>query len=201
MSASAPAAALEKKPGVLSLLTLGATPSRAVRSSLQVASLLLPLLAWTAIAALGVVDEKFLPSPGAVYRSLASMAQSGILFQDIVASTGRVFAGFLLATLVAVPIGIGMGVYPAICALCEPLIAMLRQAGSSLYSLLITYLGIGEEPQIALIFLGTVFFNILMAWIRSSSFQRNRSKPPSPWGPQPSGARAGGSPLQHAEHQ
>ena len=133
MSASAPAAALEKKPGVLSLLTLGATPSRAVRSSLQVASLLLPLLAWTAIAALGVVDEKFLPSPGAVYRSLASMAQSGILFQDIVASTGRVFAGFLLATLVAVPIGIGMGV-------CQPfarlrtLIAMLRYAGSGFYS-------------------------------------------------------------------
>ena len=163
MSASAPAAALEKKPGVLSLLALGATPSRAVRSGLQVASLLLPLLAWTVIAALGVVDEKFLPSPGAVYRSLASMAQSGILFQDIFASTGRVFAGFLLATLVAVPIGIGMGVYPAICALCEPLIAMLRYMPAAAFiPLLIIYLGIGEEPKIALIFLGTVFFNILM---------------------------------------
>ena len=105
MSASAPAAAIERKPGFLSLLALGATPSRAVRGGLQVASLLLPLVVWTAIAALGVVDEKFLPSPGAVFRSLASMAESGILFQDIVASTGRVFAGFLLATLVAVPIG------------------------------------------------------------------------------------------------
>ena len=163
MSASAPAAALEKKPSVLSLLALGATPSRAVRSGLQVASLLLPLLAWTLIAALGVVDEKFLPSPGAVYQSLASMAQSGILFQDIVASTGRVFAGFLLATVVAVPIGIGMGVYPAICALCEPLIAMLRYMPAAAFiPLLIIYLGIGEEPKIALIFLGTVFFNILM---------------------------------------
>ena len=78
------------------------------------ASLLLPLLAWTAFTAIGIVDEKFLPSPAAVFRSLASMAESGILFQDIVASTGRVFAGFFLATLVAVPLGICMGVYPAI---------------------------------------------------------------------------------------
>jgi len=163
MSASAPATAIERKPGILSLLTLGATPSRAVRGGLQVASLLLPLLAWTAFAALGVVDEKFLPSPGAVFRSLASMAESGILFQDIVASTGRVFAGFLLATLVAVPLGICMGVYPAICALCEPLIAMLRYMPAAAFiPLLIIYLGIGEEPKIALIFLGTVFFNILM---------------------------------------
>ena len=93
----------------LSLVTLGATPSGTVRGGLQIASLLLPLLAWAAIASLGLVDEKFLPSPAAVFKSLASMAESGILFQDIVASTGRVFAGFLLATVLAVPIGICMG--------------------------------------------------------------------------------------------
>ena len=63
------------------------------------------------------------------------MAREGILFQDIVASTGRVFAGFLLATLVAVPIGIGMGVYPSH---LRPLRAADRHvaihAGSGLYS-------------------------------------------------------------------
>ena len=112
---------------------------------------------------MGVVDEKFLPSPAAVFRSLASMAESGILFQDILASTGRVFAGFLLATVLAIPIGICMGVYPAVCALCEPLIAMLRYMPAAAFiPLLIIYLGIGEEPKIALIFLGTVYFNILM---------------------------------------
>ena len=145
------------------MFTLGATPSGPVRGGLQVASLLIPLLVWAAIASLGLVDEKFLPSPGAVFRSLASMAESGILFQDIVASTGRVFAGFLLATVLAVPIGICMGVYPAICALCEPLIAMLRYMPAAAFiPLLIIYLGIGEEPKIALIFLGTIYFNILM---------------------------------------
>ena len=149
--------------GLFSLLSLGVTPSRGVISGLQIASLLVPLLVWTTIAGMGVVDEKFLPSPAAVFRSLASMAESGILFQDILASTGRVFAGFLLATVLAIPIGICMGVYPAVCALCEPLIAMLRYMPAAAFiPLLIIYLGIGEEPKIALIFLGTVYFNILM---------------------------------------
>ena len=112
MTAMAAPASRGKSSGFLSLLTLGAMPSRAARGGLQVASLLVPLLLWTAIASLGLVDEKFLPSPLAVFRALASLAEGGILFQDIVASTGRVFAGFLLATLLAVPIGICMGVYP-----------------------------------------------------------------------------------------
>ena len=146
MTATAAAATKGRGSGLLSMFTLGATPSGPVRGGLQVASLLIPLLVWAAIASLGMVDEKFLPSPGAVFRSLASMAESGILFQDIVASTGRVFAGFLLATVLAVPIGICMGVYTAVCALSEPLIAMLRYMPAAAFiPLLIIYLGIGEE--------------------------------------------------------
>ena len=163
MGATAAAVKKGRSLGLFSLLSLGVSPSRGVISGLRIASLLVPLLVWTTIASMGVVDEKFLPSPAAVFRSLASMAESGILFQDILASTGRVFAGFLLATVLAIPIGICMGVYPAVCALCEPLIAMLRYMPAAAFiPLLIIYLGIGEEPKIALIFLGTVYFNILM---------------------------------------
>lgn len=147
----------------LSIFQLGVMPSKTVRGGLQVTSLLVPFLFWVAIASFDLVDAKFLPSPQAVFRSLLSMAQSGVLFQDIVASTGRVFAGFFLATLLAVPIGIYMGVYPAFCSLLEPLIAMLRYMPAAAFiPLLIIYLGIGEEPKIALIFIGTLYFNILM---------------------------------------
>ena len=147
----------------LSIFQLGVMPSKTVRGGLQVTSLLVPFLFWVAIASFDLVDAKFLPSPQAVFRSLLSMAQSGVLFQDIVASTGRVFAGFFLATLLAVPIGIYMGVYPAFCSLLEPLIAMLRYMPAAAFiPLLIIYLGIGEAPKIALIFIGTLYFNILM---------------------------------------
>ena len=73
-----------------------------MRSGLQVSSLLIPLLLWTVISALELVDGKFaVSSSGAGVACLDGTG--GILFQDIVASTGRVFAGFFLATLVAVP--------------------------------------------------------------------------------------------------
>ena len=39
---------------------------------------------------------------------------------------------------------------------------MLRYMPAAVIPLLIIYLGIGEEPKIALIFLGTIYFNILM---------------------------------------
>ena len=145
------------------MLTFGVEPTRAVRLGLQTDSLLLPLLVWLLIGSAGVIDESFLPTPAAVIASLGEMARSGILFLDISASTWRVLAGFFLATVVAVPIGILMGSYPSVRALCEPLIAMLRYMPAAAFiPLLIIYLGIGEEPKIALIFLGTVYFNILM---------------------------------------
>jgi len=56
-----------------------------------------------------------------------------------------------------------MGSFPSFCALCEPLIAMLRYMPAAAFSpLLIIYLGIEEAPKIALIFIGTVYFNVLM---------------------------------------
>ena len=146
-----------------SFLAFGVEPSSGLRLGLQTASLLLPLLVWLLISGAGVIDESFLPTPAAVIASLGEMARSGILFLDISASTWRVLAGFFLATVVAIPIGILMGSYPSVRALCEPLIAMLRYMPAAAFiPLLIIYLGIGEEPKIALIFLGTVYFNILM---------------------------------------
>ena len=55
-----------------------------------------------------------------------------------------------------------MGVYPAICALCEPLIAMLRYMPAAAFIPLLIIYWAWEEPKIALIFLGTVYFNVLM---------------------------------------
>ena len=50
----------------LPLLSIGSNPSPLVRSGLQVSSLLIPLLLWTVISSLELVDGKFLPSPAAV---------------------------------------------------------------------------------------------------------------------------------------
>ena len=132
-------------------------------SLLLVLSVLVPLLAWWALSSLGVVDEKFLPSPPMVAQALMGLWQDGFLVGDTLASFLRVAAGFLLAAAVSVPLGISMGSFASVRSLFEPIIGIVRYMPAPAFiPLLIIYLGLGEAPKVALIFVGTVFFNTLM---------------------------------------
>ncbi len=129
----------------------------------MVLSVLVPFLLWWALSNTGWVNPKFLPTPGMVWASLISLGQEGYLWRDTLASFLRVSAGFLLAALVAIPLGIGMGAFASVRSLLEPLIGIVRYMPAPAFiPLLVIYLGLGEEPKVALIFIGTVFFNTLM---------------------------------------
>lgn len=136
---------------------------RSLRWVFMVMSVLVPFLLWWALSSTGFVDPKFLPTPSMVGASLVNLWQEGYLLSDTLASFLRVSAGFLLAALVSIPIGIGMGAFASVRSLLEPLIGIVRYMPAPAFiPLLIIYLGLGEEPKIALIFIGTVFFNTLM---------------------------------------
>lgn len=131
--------------------------------SLMALSLIIPFLSWWLIASFSGIDTIFLPSPSDVAQALVRLWEKGFLIQDILASFLRVSVGFLLAAIVALPIGIAMGSLPSIRSLGEPIIGLLRYMPAPAFiPLLIIYLGVEEAPKIALIFIGTVFFNILM---------------------------------------
>lgn len=131
--------------------------------SLNALSLLLPLVAWLIIAHSAWADPRFLPTPQMVVAALGRLWQEGLLLTDTIASFTRVTTGFLLAALVAVPIGVGMGAFASIRALGEPIIGLLRYMPAPAFiPLLILYFGLDEEPKIALVFIGTLFFNVLM---------------------------------------
>ncbi len=126
-------------------------------------SILIPLCLWFVFANYSGIDSTFLPSPSDVIDALARLWQKGFLTKDIVASFTRVTIGFFLSTLVAIPLGIMMGSFASIRSLFEPIIGIVRYMPAPAFiPLLIIYLGIDEAPKIALIFIGTVFFNILM---------------------------------------
>lgn len=130
---------------------------------LGVAGILTVVVIWTAVTSAGVVDPLFLPSPGGVIAAGQSQLAQGVLWADFVASVGRVFAGFALSALVALPLGIAMGSSTVICRLLEPLMALIRYMPAPAFiPLLIIYFGLGELPKILLIFIGTLFFNTLM---------------------------------------
>jgi NitT/TauT family transport system permease protein len=145
------------------VFALRAPLSARTRAALVVASVLIPLAAWLILGASGAVDPRYLPPPTKVWQAGVAMADSGQLWTDTWATFQRILYGFGLAILVSVPLGIAMGSFSAANALLEPLSGLLRYLPAAAFTpLLLIWLGIGENPKIALIFLGTVFFNMLM---------------------------------------
>jgi NitT/TauT family transport system permease protein len=130
---------------------------------LGVVSIALPLAGWAALEASGRVNPIFLPSPAEVATAGWEMLTSGVLLTDTAASLQRVAIGFAISLMIAIPLGLAIGSFRSVQALFEPVIGLIRYAPATAFvPLLLIWLGIGEAPKIALVVLGTVFFNTLM---------------------------------------
>ena len=131
---------------------------------LVAASIAVPLLAWVGLSATGAVNPIFLPSPASVVRAFGQLWSSGVLLGDVGATMARVGIGFALVVAVSVPLGLAMGSFASAKAFFEPMIGLVRYMPATAFiPLLIIWLGIGEANKIALLFIGTVFFNTLMS--------------------------------------
>lgn len=72
-------------------------------------------------------------------------------------------AGFLIAAVVAIPLGILIGVYAPVSAALDPVLSFLRYLPASAFiPLFILWIGIDEEEKIAVIILGSISQLILM---------------------------------------
>ena len=86
----------------------------------------------------------------------------------------RVVGGFVLAAVVAVPLGIAMGAYKPIEAFFEPFVSFARYLPASAFiPLLILWAGIGETQKLLVIFIGSVFQLVLMVAVRVGSTRRD----------------------------
>lgn len=131
--------------------------------TLMTLSIAVPFCLWWMISNSGLVQPLFLPTPVQVGAALIRLSENGSLPKDIAASLFRVLSGFLLATVISIPLGILMGAFASIRALMEPIIGIVRYMPAPAFiPLLILYFGLGELPKILLIFIGTLFFNTLM---------------------------------------
>ncbi|MGD9480345.1 UNVERIFIED_ORG: ABC transporter permease subunit (plasmid) [Roseateles sp. XES5] len=113
---------------------------------------------WFLVTESGWVKPLFLPSPLAVWDKFMLALTDGVsnstLTQHTLASIARVFGAFALALVLAVPIGILMGVNRFVRGLFDPIIEFYRPLPPLAYlPLVIIWLGIGEFPKVFLIFL------------------------------------------------
>ncbi|WP_404444628.1 ABC transporter permease [Microbacterium marinum] len=118
---------------------------------------------WALVSAAGVANERFLPSPWQVAITGWEQIINGELAADLGASTYRILVGFLLATVLAVPIGALVGISVRVEAAVQPLVDFIRYMPVVAFvPLTILWIGVGEEQKFLIIFLGTFFQQVLM---------------------------------------
>jgi len=117
------------------------------------------LLAWQTASTLQWIDPLTLPPVSTIFTSwLKVMSASGALLKQLMPSLGRISSGFVLAVLVAVPLGLAMGTIPIAYRLLEPITEFIRPIPSSAYiPVAILFLGIGNEMKVFVIFLACLF--------------------------------------------
>lgn len=129
---------------------------------------------WSVATFGGYVQRLFLADPlTMVGEGYNLMVRYGFGF-DIMMTIWRVVGGFILAVLVALPIGILMGAYKPIEAFLEPFVSFARYLPASAFiPLLILWAGIGETQKLLVIFIGSVFQLILMIAVSVGSIRRD----------------------------
>src|SRR6185369_5513507 len=120
----------------------------------------LVLGAWCVGSYTGYVDPDFLPKPTEVVRGTLQLFIQYDLGTAILVSTRRIAIAFLLASVIALPLGVLMGAF-------DPIMAPLRYMPISAFiPLLILWFGIYEKQKIAFLFLG-VFVYLLPVVVSS----------------------------------
>lgn len=118
---------------------------------------------WEGAARAGWIAPTFLPSPSRVAAAAWNMVTAQHLLWHAGVSTLRVWFAFLIATAMAVPIGILMSSYRIVGAPLEPVIDFVRYLPvPALVPLSIIWFGVGEETKIFLLWLGTFFQLVLL---------------------------------------
>lgn len=120
------------------------------------------LAVWHWFSRSGIFPALLLPSPLVVYRSLRELLAEYGLWTDVAASLQRVFFGFFLSTATAAPIGLAIGLFPAVRRLFEPVLLLLRPIPPIAWiPLAILWFGIGNGPAYFLTMVAS-FFPILL---------------------------------------
>ena len=103
-------------------------------------------------------ESVIFPTPLQVVTGTLELAADGTLWEHITASLLRVGAGFLLACLVAIPLGLWMGRVDGAYRTLNPLFQIMRPISPIAWiPLAILWFGVGNVSPIFLIFLASVF--------------------------------------------
>jgi ABC-type nitrate/sulfonate/bicarbonate transport system permease component len=143
----------KRKPGV----------ARIAEAALPAASVALFVLGWEAYVRVRGIAPIFLPAPSVIAVYLWRMIADGTMEYHLGVTLLRIFAGFLVAAVAGVALGLAMGMSPIVAKVADIWIAALYPLPKiSLIPLLIIWLGTGEAYRIVISAV-TAFFPIVIS--------------------------------------
>lgn len=118
---------------------------------------------WEVAAWRELVNPLLLPPPEQVLISLYDLLVNRGFAVDIGVSILRILASFVAACIIAIPLGVLMGSFARIEGLFNPFVSAWRYLPAPAFiPILLAWFGTGEEPKLALLFLGVIWFLITL---------------------------------------
>jgi NitT/TauT family transport system permease protein len=148
----------------------------------NIITLTIVLLVWEFLARW--INSMFIPAPSSVWKATVLLIKNGdvegyTLSAHIIASVGRILAGFGLAVMLGVPLGLFMGLYPAIYRKSRVVLEPIRFIPPIAWIPMAIVLLVGFQRYVFLIFLGGFFpiwINTLVGVGRVSPVHLNVAK-------------------------
>jgi ABC-type nitrate/sulfonate/bicarbonate transport system permease component len=135
--------------------------------------IVLVIALWQALVSLGYAPVTLLPPPGRVFERMMQQLLSGTFQQEILATLFRLFAGFAIAVVLGVTIGLAAAANSSVNAVVRPLVRVLAPLPKvALYPALLLLVGFGHESKIALVTADALFPILLSTYYGASTVEQ-----------------------------
>ncbi len=141
---------------------------------MSLASVAAVLVLWQIASTQWAVSILF-PPPLRTLAAGVAMLREGVLGLHVRVSLGRIAVGFVLGSLIGVPLGLAMGLFRPVRVFCEPYVQFLRFVPAIAWIIpAILWFGIGERSKVFIIFYTTVFLVLLNTMVGVAPIPRNQ---------------------------
>ncbi|HZT25887.1 MAG TPA: ABC transporter permease [Pseudolabrys sp.] len=138
---------------------------RALSIVLPLATCAVVAAAWELLALYGGFPPKLVPGLGTIGQAFVRLSANGVLLAATVATLYRLAAGFALAVVIGVVLGIAMGRRQWVEDTCLPIVSFLYPIPGLAYApLFVLWFGLGDVPTILLVGVASSFTIIINTW-------------------------------------